>query len=327
MKCHILIPDLFWRDSGFRIDALPHLETLLAKGEKTKHGSSGLEEWIFRTFHVKPQHDWPVAPLTADKDSGYWLRADPVNLQVRRDHLTLLGPDMLSISESESEAIIESFNRHFETDGLHFAKENPHAWLIRLPESPHLSTTPLFGVIGRDIAEHLPKGEDALKWNQVTNEIQMLLHDHPVNERREQDGKHPINSVWLWGGGIFPDNMQSPFSSITSTNPVSKGIAKETDTLFHPLPENAADWLSNLDKTGEHLLILENLRLPFRYRDGDEWDSGLRKLESNWFAPLHLAVQNGLDLSIVDCESGMRFETARLDLFKFWRRNRSVLDY
>jgi hypothetical protein len=35
------------------------------------------------------------------------------------------------------------------------------------------------------------------------NEIQMVLHEHPVNERRANTRAAPINALWLWGFGRF----------------------------------------------------------------------------------------------------------------------------
>jgi hypothetical protein len=37
------------------------------------------------------------------------------------------------------------------------------------------------------------------------NEIQMLLHEHPVNDVRQRRGRPVINSLWFWGfGAITP---------------------------------------------------------------------------------------------------------------------------
>lgn len=330
MKCHVLIPNLFWPDPVFRIEPLPHLETMLSRGERLISEGHCLEEWLCRAFLVRKQEDWPVAPLTLGskaEDLDYWLRADPVHLQLRRDHLVLLGADMLAISETEAAAIIAALNRHFESDALLFASENPAAWLMRLPEPPHLSTSPLSDVLGRDVDPFLPKGVDAMRWNHVLNEIQMLLHNHPVNEKRELEGRLPINSVWFWGGGISPDVRRSPFASISSENQLARGLCRQTDTPFHPVPRDARSWLSTLDEEGEHLVILENLVLPSRYGDGNEWDARLKALETDWFAPLHEALREGLTLTLSDSEKGMHFELDRLDLWKFWRKNRPLLDY
>lgn len=330
MRCHILIPNLFWPDPVFRIDPLPHLEMLLARGERTRTEGQSLEEWLCRAFLVRQQQDWPVAPLTLSsgaEDLDYWLRSDPAHMQVRRDHLVLLGADALSISTAEADALVAALNRHFEPDDFHFVIESPDIWLMRLPEPPRLATTPISRVIGRDINPYLPKGVDAMRWNHILNEIQMLLHAHPVNDAREQEGRLPVNSVWFWGGGIAPDIRQSPFASISSGNPLARGLARQTGTAHFPVPENAREWLSTLGSAGEHLVILENLTFPSRYGDGNEWDTRLRALETSWFGPLHQAVQQGMTLTLSDNESGLHFETNKHDLWKFWKRSRPVLDY
>ena len=330
MKFHVLIPNLFWPEPSFRIEPLPAIETLLAKGERVMSEGCSMEEWLCKAFLVRKQEDWPVAPLTLEKgaeDLDFWLRADPVHLQVSRDHLTLLGPEALSISENEAGRIVDSINRHFMADGLNFFMENPQTWLVRPQSPPHLSTTPIWDAIGRDIEPCLPRGIDAMRWNQVVNEIQMLLHDHPVNMEREKTGQFPINSVWLWGGGIAPDVRQSPFSSIASNNPLGRGLARQADTPFHRLPDNAKDWISSVRGEKEHLVILDGLRAPSRYGDVNEWDSILRQIESDWFESLLAAVQEGSTLTVTDCESGLSFQAERLDFWKFWKRNRSLLDY
>lgn len=330
MRCHILIPYLFWPDPAFGIEPLPSLETLLARGERTKTEGQSLEEWLCRAFLVRPQQDWPIASLSVSagaEDLDYWLRADPVHMQVRRDHLVLLGSDALSIAESEADALVASLNRHFEPDGFHFIMERPDVWLLRLSEPPNLLTTPISRVIGRNIDPHLPRGMDAMRWNHVLNEIQMLLHDHPINDKRENDGRLPVNSVWFWGGGIAPDVRQSPFASISSGNPVAQGLARRSATPHFPAPVKADDCLSKLGSEGEHLIVIEDLIAPSRNGDGNVWDAKLRALDANWFALLLQRVQQGMMLTLSDPESGLHFEVDKHDLWKFWRRTRPVLDY
>ena len=38
----------------------------------------------------------------------------------------------------------------------------------------------------------------------ITNAAQLLFKQHPVNVRRETEGKHAANSIWLWGQGRRP---------------------------------------------------------------------------------------------------------------------------
>ncbi len=317
MKCHVLIPNLFLPASEFKIDPLPNVETLISRGERTSFESKGFEEWICDAFDVAKQQDWPVAALHGI-EPGYWLRADPAHLQLRRDWLALLQAD---IAQEEADSLVDSLNRHFEADGFRFYIERPDVWLLRLHDAIDLVTVPLSQAIGRNVDDCLPKGKDAMRMTAVMNEIQMLFHDHPVNSTRDV----PINSVWFWGGGILPEVKPSGYASVSSSNALASAIANRAAIPCIPVPENASGWLGSLSE-GEHLVILEDLMLPARYGDGNEWDKRLRRLETCWFGPLIDAVKNGLELAIIDNEIGVRFDTKKHDLWKFWKRSRPVLD-
>jgi hypothetical protein len=41
----------------------------------------------------------------------------------------------------------------------------------------------------------MPQGEDALRWKQLLNETQMMLHDADV---KQQSGQLVINGIWVW---------------------------------------------------------------------------------------------------------------------------------
>ena len=55
--------------------------------------------------------------------------------------------------------------------------------------------------INQDINAYLPTGEGATQWAKLTNEMQMLLFEHPVNLAREANKLPTINSIWCYGGG------------------------------------------------------------------------------------------------------------------------------
>ncbi|MEK7842520.1 MAG: 2,3-bisphosphoglycerate-independent phosphoglycerate mutase, partial [Deltaproteobacteria bacterium] len=71
-----------------------------------------------------------------------------------------------------------------------------------------LETTPPHDITGKEIKDYLPKGEGSKKFIQLMNFSQMLLKEHPVNIRREEEGHKPANSIWLWGQGRKP-NLQT----------------------------------------------------------------------------------------------------------------------
>jgi 2,3-bisphosphoglycerate-independent phosphoglycerate mutase len=67
-----------------------------------------------------------------------------------------------------------------------------------------MKSTPPHDITGKAILEHLPRGEGADTLISIMNSCQMVLHNHPVNRNRIEDGKRPANSAWLWGHGKTP---------------------------------------------------------------------------------------------------------------------------
>jgi len=45
----------------------------------------------------------------------------------------------------------------------------------------------------------MPQGTDAMRCQAILNQVQMLLHEHPVNQMREVVEQVPVNSIWLSG--------------------------------------------------------------------------------------------------------------------------------
>jgi len=67
-----------------------------------------------------------------------------------------------------------------------------------------MKATPPHDISGKPILEHLPSGEGADRLIEIMNHAQMVLHGHPVNKRRSEEGKAEANSVWFWGHGKTP---------------------------------------------------------------------------------------------------------------------------
>lgn len=72
--------------------------------------------------------------------------------------------------------------------------------------------TPPHDISDRKITDHLPKGAWGEKYLEMMKKSYELLKDHPVNQRRVAAGKHPANSIWLWGEGTKPG--LSPFEKV-----------------------------------------------------------------------------------------------------------------
>jgi hypothetical protein len=329
MHVTLLVPDLFWpREDGdgpYRELELPSAALLLARARRRSFPPIGLETWLCQAFEVERLHDWPVAALTlamdgGDPADGYWMRADPVHLLAHRDRLTLLDPGVVKPRAEDAEELVPLLNRHFSADGLEFQAPHPARWYVRAPGAPRLATRELSQAAGRDVAGALPTGEDSLRWRRVLTEIQMLFHEHAVNQRREQRGELPINSVWLWGGGRRPPVPGQHFTHVAGENHLAQALAGRTGAEVLPGPQWPAD------RSARVLAIAE---IPAaRYGDDLPWRQALAAIESTHFAPLLAQLRAGpvSEASIIALHprACLRVELARADLLKFWRGRRPL---
>ena len=218
MHFDLHIPDFFSAEGVPPAEGLAAAETLIARGRRRRIASVSPEAWLFGRFGVEKQRDWPVAPYTLLADGGaperhFWMRADPVHLRVGRDSLVLADGAAFQVSRAESEALVETLNRHFGQTMLFYAMR-PARWYVRLEKAPDMQTTPAAAARGLAIDETLPSGPDAMRFHALMNEAQMLLHEHPVNAEREARAEPALNSVWFWGGGVMPAAKDRPFSTV-----------------------------------------------------------------------------------------------------------------
>jgi hypothetical protein len=136
--------------------------------------------------------------LEGEADHAFWMYATPVHMLLGRDSFFLAEPAPMPVSQNESAAIVSSLNQHFSGLGYCFYLLED-IWFLGLDKDPKVNTTPVEKVINQNISSFMPSGEGASTWNQLQNEIQMLLFNHPVNLAREAQGQPVINSLWCHG--------------------------------------------------------------------------------------------------------------------------------
>jgi 2,3-bisphosphoglycerate-independent phosphoglycerate mutase len=66
------------------------------------------------------------------------------------------------------------------------------------------ATTPPHDIVGRAIADYLPRGDDAETLLACMERSREVFAGHPVNRRRLQEGKTPATEIWPWSGGKKP---------------------------------------------------------------------------------------------------------------------------
>lgn len=329
---HLVIPDLFLPHEAVAVSAdlrLPALETILVRAEAMPLNAASIEEWLCLAFGVE---DRAIAPVTLQADgrqpgTNYWLRADPVHLNLEHHEVVLQANVVLTVDEAG--ALCATLNEHFAADGLRFVAPHPQRWYLELDSLPGISTSPLSLVAGKDIHAYLPQGPDALRWHRILNEIQMLLFQHPVNQAREERGEWPANGLWLWGGGFAPKELRCPFSRVCANDPVAAAFAAAAGTKNVPLPENATQCLAG--GVAETLVVWDGLRNALQHDDLAAWRDNVEYLERHYASPLLKALRGGkiekITLDVPQPHASQRFVLTRGTAWHFWRKRRQIQPY
>jgi hypothetical protein len=203
--------------------ALPHLDKLLARLAAVERDSG--DEYSLSTPHerawaraiglVGGDGALPWAACAAARDgieTGElaWGMLTPVHWQLAADHVNLIDPMTLALEDAESRALFEAVREVFESEGFRLAYGAPLRWYVAHESLADLPCASLDRVIGRDVDLWLTDDPRARLVRRLQNEVQMLLHTHPINAQREARGALPVNSFWLSGCGIRQNATHAP---------------------------------------------------------------------------------------------------------------------
>jgi hypothetical protein len=270
-------------------DELPVLSRFFARGKvcalESDSRRHSIESRILKLLSVTMrQNQIPIAGLRQTyygcSDNYQWC-LDPVHIQVDVDEAVLLANDKLLLDEQEARQLIVDINLHFAQDGLHVEYCAPHEWLLK--GRLDLTTSPLSEVMYNNINSYLPRGTDERRWQQIINEIQMLLHGHPVNEKRLLQGKLTANSLWLWGSGQY-NSIAKEIDFLGSDDELAIQIASLADIMHETLlkaPDSAS--LANRNS----LVILTSQMNMVRSKNVFGWFAALKNLDNQILAPIY----------------------------------------
>ncbi|UXH79662.1 hypothetical protein [Roseateles amylovorans] len=154
-----------------------------------------------------------------DTDHAAWALLTPLHLSVGTDQVTAMDPAALELDEAESRAFLEALSPVFPADeGWRTQWLAADQWAIAHDTLEGLPSASLDRIVNRGVETWMPK---ARRLRTLLNEIQMVLHNHPLNDAREGRRLPVLNAAWISGCGrdggqdlptdlILDDRLRAP---------------------------------------------------------------------------------------------------------------------
>lgn len=172
---------------------------------------------------------------TGERPAVWIAGADPVYLEPRLDHLCLHALPADNMPANDLRALLDHLQDKLADDDRHVFAPIGSCGYLRAREPLCTASLPAEAIDRRRPDDHLPEGPEAASYHALRSEVEMALHDHPVNQRRERAGLAPANSLWVWGGGFAPEQGKTDMPPLFADDPSLRGY-------WHSREGDVADW-------------------------------------------------------------------------------------
>ncbi len=362
----LIASDLYWPPSGLprasRGASLPYLSRIARFGA-VELLPYGWRRWLAGNLGaVELATASPAAIAAAAGRAGdaretsesvrefVWL-ADPVHLVAGLTSLHLAPRGILALEPAVQEALCSAFNDVFAEAGFRLAPVRGGRFLAQGPApAGDVRTTEPARVLGSTIEDALPQGTGASALLALGAEIEMWLHEHPINLQRARERQPPISTLWLWGGGtplesaadrrgtkaapevaIFGDDVFMEGMALLSGARFA-GAARGFASLEGADAASQADVASPADAArragpARRVVALELFRggAPSPHRSGQPLEA-LATFEREWVAPALEQLRRGELSRLTVVANDRRLSIASGDRLKVWRRRRAALE-
>ncbi len=321
----LLLPGIFdrlseWLEEYPDLPSAPVTEFVLARSQRGLTGNEGKGAELQALFELPPE-EAEYGGLAMDPADDAWVcRADPVHLYTDVSALYLRRSQFSDLSEQDCRSLEQTINTLLAEDDVRFELSPSGAGYLRFHTAPpRLQATDPSLCLGASVFEYRPQGEDAegnAFWTRLQSELQMLLFSSEVNERREAEGKEPINSLWLWGGASSSVEVAPVYDRVYAADNMAAELARGGGL---PLAPPAA--FSLPEKRGERVLWVEDGFLEaVGYDDFYAWGETIARLEEMLDSLRQALKARRIDRIRLFDGRGRCFELTRSRLWQFWRR-------
>ena len=326
----ILLPGLFHLprhelDAGRVRHGLPALNHILRLAVPRPNRVFGIDAALRQLLGLEDQAraGLPLAQAWAEDDSeGARLQFfRPVHLRADLHRALLLPIPENDQNLEDISRIINDLSDLFKVD-CDISAIASGLYLMRLHALDAPTHYPhLLSVLGKPANPYMQQSREHLPWYRLINEMQMFLHQHPLNARRIERGSLPINSLWCWGGGGRPPAARRQPAWYCDDLPLNR---------FAASLGLSAQTLESLPEAGpEADVALVDLRLLELLKAGadDSLDAALEEIEREVLVPALRAARAGRRTLWLRAGWQSDYRLAPRAELKFWRRPRSLADW
>ncbi len=206
---------------------LAQLEQWLARGEGSRL-EAGWQQWLLEAFGDERHaaHSWAqvaaaAVPAASAADAsqhpaGAWF-ATPVHLVAGLDTVRVHPAGLLTLTRDEQLELTRDFATVFQGSGWTLHATQQRELLLQTDQSLQARSSDPARWLGSDPAEGMVAGADAGPLRRLGAELEMWLHEHPVNRARSARSLLPVSALWLWGG-MAPAPAIAPVRSQTAAD-------------------------------------------------------------------------------------------------------------
>jgi len=320
--------------------SLPGLARLLQFGrvEMLAHGwRCELARWLGRC-DLAALSPAPIAATAvlhgassrSPADAFVWF-ADPLHLVASLTSVHLMPQGLLRVDAAAQGHLVQAFDDTFGGAGYALTPTRAGRFLATGPAlSGDIQTTDPARCLGASLEHALPRGGGAAALRRLAAEIEMWLHEHPVNAARAAARRAPISTLWLWGGGRLLAAQMQPSSADNA--PPSVGFFSDdayVEGLAHLLGAHCASPPRSLAALGalKPQRIVTTLELFTAAQTGAlDATTPLAALESfdrEWLMPAVGALSRGSLTRCTLIANDRRVSFTRHDRWRLWRHSRS----
>jgi hypothetical protein len=310
-------------DAAAGLPRLPGLEAALRQGRAARGagwravvaGLAGRAELI----DVAPAR---VAGLALQSGGlpNPWL-ATPVHQTAGLDHLRLHRAGLLRLRPQELEALATEFSRTFEGTGLRLLPLLGGFVLDGASASAAQTQDPAL-FLGADMGRAPPVGSQAGELRRLGAEIEMWLHEAPINRERARRGELAVNALWLWGGGPPPPAGLSLRGKAMGLPPAYADDAYVAG-LWHgsggearALPADLETLLADAAGSQAHQSVVVVISAAAQ----GARDAPLSRLDARWLTPALGALRAGRIAELALHLGQTQLVLRDRDRLRFWRR-------